>query len=341
MARVAYYVHGRGRGHATRSRAVLTALRSAGHDVLVYAGGDALPVLDDEPSLLRVDPVLPGPASVARLAARARRDRRHLRRQAADVLVTDGDAPSLLAAKSLRLSTVAVGHGLLFAHAALPPGLPRASLAYERVNAGSSSWQADRIVAVHFLPVAARDPHRTTVARQDLDYRLDAQGGAARSARAPTDEAFVLAYFRDGNGAPALRAAIDAGARIICFGRLDGAPAGVDLRPPERAAFADHLRRCAAVIGSSGCNLLTECVLLGKPVLALHRARDHEQLLNGRLVAAAGVGATGRIDAVDRSQVSAFLERAAAGGFARVDLRAALPPVSSAVREAVEALTRG
>ena len=331
MNRVAYYIHGRGRGHATRSRVVVAALRAAGCDVVVHAGGDALPVLSGEPD--------PGLAGMAPLVARAWRDRQHLRRLAPDVLVTDGDAPSLVAAKTLGMPTVAVGHGLLFANAVLPSDLPRMSLAYERVNAGSSSFCADRVVAVHFLPIAARDPRRTCVARQDCGELQDSP--VARASPKPktlTDEGFVLAYFRDGNGAGVLSAALAAGTRVVCFGRLDDAPAGVDLRPPDRTAFVEHLARCTAVIGSSGCNLLSECVLLSKPVLALHRARDHEQILNGALLAAAGVGATGRIDRITLTEVAAFLDRAASGRFARVALDAALPPVSEAVCEAVAAL---
>jgi len=42
--KIAYGVMGYGRGHATRVRSVLPALLER-HDVTVFAGGDAVPVL--------------------------------------------------------------------------------------------------------------------------------------------------------------------------------------------------------------------------------------------------------------------------------------------------------
>ena len=105
-----------------------------------------------------------------------------------------------------------------------------------------------------------------------------------------------------------------------CFGGLAEVPAGVELHPPERRAFAAQLMRCEAIVGSAGSNLLSEAVLLGKPVLALHAARDHEQRLNGQLIAQAGVGETASLDTLSPGTVTRFLQRVAAGDFARVDL---------------------
>ena len=45
--RIAYFVHGNGRGHAMRAREIVPAMRERGHAVTLYAGGDAAPILHD------------------------------------------------------------------------------------------------------------------------------------------------------------------------------------------------------------------------------------------------------------------------------------------------------
>ena len=45
MKEVHYYVHGRGRGHATRALSVIPTLEKAGYRLCVFAGKAALPIL--------------------------------------------------------------------------------------------------------------------------------------------------------------------------------------------------------------------------------------------------------------------------------------------------------
>jgi hypothetical protein len=125
---------------------------------------------------------------------------------------------------------------------------------------------------------------------------------------------------------------------VEVFGPLERWPDGVVHRRFGRQIFASRLRRCAAVIGTAGSNLLAECVMLGKPVLALHAPDDHEQALNGRLAARAGVGMTASLQGVDEELVDLFLERVASRSFHRVDLELALPPASRVVTQVVEDL---
>ncbi|MCA9662191.1 MAG: glycosyltransferase, partial [Myxococcales bacterium] len=107
----------------------------------------------------------------------------------------------------------------------------------------------------------------------------------------------------------------------------------------DRQAFRAALRRCAAVIATAGSNLLAECVLLNKPILALHARGDHEQRLNGLLAADAGVAEAATIgDPALAEGVRRFLDRVERGGFSRVELAAALPPVSTATATLAEAL---
>jgi UDP:flavonoid glycosyltransferase YjiC (YdhE family) len=126
---------------------------------------------------------------------------------------------------------------------------------------------------------------------------------------------------------------------VLAFGRIAGAPEGVEVAGFGRQAFRAALGRCSAVIATAGSNLLAECVLLKKPILALHARGDHEQRLNGLLAADAGVAEAATIgDSALPAAVRRFLDRVARGGFSTVDLAAALPPVSTATAELAEAL---
>ncbi len=333
MAKLAYFVHGRGRGHASRSRPIVAALREAGHEVQVVAGGDALDLVDggvNDDALRLVTPVKPGRAVGRRLLRRTVEDHRWLRSTQANLVITDGDAPGLHAAAALGIPSVAVGHGLIFAYCRMPPDLPWRGRLKESINAGSSAWLARRRVGVHFHPIEPRDD-RTHIARPDLDPRL-------RPA-APTQDRFV-AYFRDANGGAVLTAAVAAGASVTCFGPCDDLPDGVESRPFDRDAFLGALAAGRGLISSSGSNALTEAVAVGRPVLAVHAPDEYEQAMNARLLQRAGLGEALALDGDVRAKVRRFLERCRREQFATFDLRGAMPPASKVVVDTVDAIAR-
>lgn len=330
MAIYAHFVHGRGRGHASRARTLVAHLRGRGHRVVVFAGGDALDLLGDDPELVASAPVLPGPSAMWTLPRRIAADRRALAALQPAAVVSDGDAPSIRAARGLGLATVAVGHDQVFLRCALPPGLPGLARAHERAIAGLTSGRAGVAVAVHFLPIAAADP-RTLVARPDPAPGLQGPVG---------DDGSVIAYLRDGEDAGLFAALRARGRRVICFGRLRAPPPGVEVRAFDGDAFAAALRGCHAVVATAGSNLLAECVQLHKPMLALHGRGDHEQRLNALLAARAGVAIAAAQGDDPAPAIDALLRRAATGDFATIDLAAALPPASRALERAL-ALTSG
>ena len=326
MVHVAYFVHGRGRGHASRASTVVPALRAAGHRVSLFAGGTAFEVLSARQVVRRVDSVLPGAGAPLRLLCRIPADRRELRRLGAEVVVSDGDAPSLHAATTLGLHTIAVSHGLVFTDTRLPPGLDPRALAIERANVEIASAGARVRIAVHFLP-AEPISARSRVARPDRRPDLPATVG---------DDGFVLAYFRDANGWAA--ASLVARHRpVVVFGTPPPGPlpTGVKVLPHSSTSFAEHLTRCHAVVGSSGSNLLAEAVELGKPVLATYRQDDREQSFNAQLIEKAGLGQSTPLDAIDATTVDSFLVRSGRGEFRTLDLSACLSAVSEVVVDAV------
>ncbi|MBW1875822.1 MAG: hypothetical protein JRI98_10690 [Deltaproteobacteria bacterium] len=254
MTRIAYFVHGRGKGHAIRTQAVMGGLRRS-HDVRVFCAGEAWDVLKDVPGAEPALPCLPGKGMLRAFALRFRGDRERLQRWSPDLVVSDGDGPSVNAAKSLGIPVMAVGHGLILHHTHLNSALPFRQHARELVNVASSSWPATRRVAVHFAPVRPRTPG-TYVARPDL------RSGIQRASRR---EDFLLAYFRDGNGLAPLERLVRRGHRVVLFGEPRKVPRGVEVHPSNVQAFAEALGRCRAVVGSAGNHLPAECAMLGIP----------------------------------------------------------------------------
>ncbi len=323
MARVSLVVHGRGRGHASRALACARALVGAGHALRVWGGGDAEHVLSDMSEYSPLPIVRPGLAAPLGWVRRLAGDPGRFDEQP-ECVVSDGDQPSLVLARRRRVPSAAIDHGLALTHARLPIRAPTLLRMYERLNVAPLAL-ADRRIAVHFLPFETTGPD-VLAARPDL--RDDLRGPVAR-------DGFLLAYFRDDNGRAALGLALAAGAEVVCFGERDPGLPGLVFRRNDRAGFADHLRRCDGVITSAGSNVLAECVLLGKPALALHRRGDAEQEMNARLAEHAGVAVGRAFEALTAADVAAFLARCRRGDFAAVDLASALPPVSEVVVAAV------
>lgn len=327
MARIGYYVHGRGRGHASRAVAVASALRDDGHELRIYGGGQAADLLGALPEHRLVRPIYPGLGGVIELPRRLSKELVEQAGFRPHAVLSDGDVPSLLAARALGIPAVALGHDLVFSRCRLPAGLPRLRvLACRR-----TTWAVTRrvhAVAVHFLPVEPATP-RTLVARP---ARRQPPPGAGQD----VEPGAVVCYFRDRNARAAIELAARGGRRVIAFGHRDLGVPGVIERPFDGRDFLAHLSAASAVVASAGSNVLAECVLAGKPVLALHAERDHEQALNALLAERAGVAVASSFESLSPRLVERFFERVRAADFARVDLEQALPSAPSAVRAALE-----
>ncbi|WP_437678368.1 glycosyltransferase family protein [Sorangium sp. So ce131] len=325
MARIGYYVHGRGRGHASRALAVAGALREAGHELRIYGGGQAADLLGGLPEHRAVRPIYPGVRGVLELPRRVAKELVEQAGFRPDAIVSDGDVPSLLAARALGIPAVALGHDLVFARCRLPEGLPRLRvLACQRTTWASS--RARYAVAVHFLPIAPRTLG-TLVARPE---RRQLPVGTPRAVEPGAVVCYLSEY--DARATLELVARASQGRRAVAFGARGAAVPGVEARPFDPGAFLAELEAASAVVTTAGSNVLAECVLAGKPALVLHDERHHEQTLNALLAERAGVAVASPLGALSRGVVERFFDRVRAADFARVDLERALPSAPSAVR---------
>lgn len=320
--RIAYYVHGRGRGHASRARVLVPALREDGHEVHLLGGGDADDLLADFEGYQTIVPVTPGLRNTLKIPGRLRDDRKRLVHLSPDLVISDGDGPSLGVARSLGIETVVVGHDLVFARCDLPDGLPRWAVRAQKRSAFFATHLGKYGVAVNFLPVTAQHDN-TVVARPSLRTGLEQD---------PTRTGRLVCYFRDRNGRDVVRWAAQSKFDVVAFGDDTLDVPGVDCRGFDRDGFDDALLSCSGIICSAGSNLLAEAVLLGKPVMAVYRGDDSEQCLNAMMIDRAGAGSGMRLDAITAKDVGGFLDGVVSGRFDAIDLAGQLPDTTTALR---------
>ena len=298
--RIAYGVHGYGRGHATRAQALLAEL-STRHEVVLFAGGNAHEVLAARHEVRRIpslDLAYTGPRVSWRrtLAANAglladlwlggpcsRAVHGLLREQRPDVILSDSEPFLLRAARELLVPSIGLDHVGVIAHCRPEVPLadrPRLTLdaALYRLLLG----RADQVIVSSFFTPAEVRPGVHVVPPILRDAVLRAQ---------PTDGEHVLVYFNSGRLLTgAVASALGAlGVRVVAYGAdrvgVDGL---VTYRPFDAAAFVEDLASCRAVLATGGHQLIAEALHLGKPMLLCPEGTA-EQRLNAREAERMGV----------------------------------------------------
>lgn len=318
--RIAYGVMGYGRGHATRVRSVLPALMDR-HEVTVFAGGDAHPVLAPVAPTVKI-PTLGyvyghrGDLSVVGTLSRnftgmsdlllhgqgLHAVTRALREGDFDLVISDSEAWTHRAAQSLGIPRISFDHVGVIAWCKphYPPELwlrgTRDGWVYRQLMG-----QPERILITSFYPASpAQDGTRVIgpVLRAELqDVR-------------PSDGDFLLAYFNKGRHQ--YTAALDLAlrrldARVVIYGTpYRGRADNLEFRAPSNGGFIADLAGCRAVLGTAGNQLIGEALYFRKPILALPEA-VFEQELNAWMVQRMGVGQRGRLASLTVGDIEDFL----------------------------------
>ena len=83
---------------------------------------------------------------------------------------------------------------------------------------------------------------------------------------------------------------------------------GIEFEPPSRERFIARLAEARVVIASAGSQLISECVGLGIPILALYGDGDDEQRLNAAMVLGAGLGDGCSFQALTPNRIARFVD---------------------------------
>lgn len=320
--RIAYGVHGYGRGHATRALALLPELCRR-HDVLVYAGGDAYESLRDRYPLVRVPNLgftyrrgrlsvhrtmlnsLPLVADILRGGRHTRAVVRSMREFAPDVALFDCEPITARAAGILSIPGISLDHfGIMARCKANLPLLDWAKSFLDRSLYLMMFGGARNALVSSFYHA---EPRSSGV--RVIGTLLRQQARALTASRGD----HLLAYFNRGDEqfSPALEQVLrDSGLEVRLYGtgREEGREQNIRFRRPSDRGFLEDLASARAVIGTAGNQLVGEAMFYGKPLLVMPES-SVEQRMNAAAIVRLGIGEATSPKRLTSDVLSGFLAR--------------------------------
>jgi uncharacterized protein (TIGR00661 family) len=307
VATIFYGMSGEGRGHATRGRAIIEALRTQ-HRVTLFTSDCAYALLEPlyRHSEVRVVAIPglhfhyapSGQVDLVRTMAGALRFRLevagHVRavlpefeRQAPDLVIADFEPILARAARACSIPFVSFDHQHYLVVSdlrALPrPLRNRAAIAGMFVRA-LYDWQAATIVSSFFTP-ALRPAFRDATTQVGVLIRQEFLHTR------PENGAHLVAYMRR-SATPATLAALGAcGREVRVYGLGARAPEGrLRYLAIDEGRFLEDLATCHALVSTAGNQLVGEALYLRKPLLVLPEPRNFEQAINAFFLQQSGAG---------------------------------------------------
>ena len=356
MASIVYSLCGEGRGHATRARATVEAMRGR-HRVTIFAAHCAYEMLApiyerdrardggrDEVRVVRIPGLQFGytrggrvdllrtlrMAASFRMAVEAHVDAvmPELRRSRPDLVISDFEPIIPRAALRCGLPFVSFDHQHYLAVSDLS-SLPfrlrqEARLAAPFVRA-LYDWQAATIVS-SFYRAPLKPAHRDAVWVGTL-MRPSMLGIV------PQPGNHVVAYIRRHASAETMAALAACGREVRIYGLGERPAEGpLGFRAIDERRFLDDLATCDAVVSTAGNQLVGEALYLRKPVLAMPEPWNFEQSVNAYFLEQSGAGWAER-GTLTPERLGAFL---AAAGEMRAHIRPELVCGNDAALAALE-----
>jgi uncharacterized protein (TIGR00661 family) len=302
--RILYAVHGYGRGHATRTLAVLPELARR-YPLLCLAGGDAYTAIWPDFPVVRIPTLgfayVRGTGRVSNWQTLRRNlpavldlmcrgpvfetVREIVRDFGPDVIISDAEVWSHRVAADLKIPRISFDHVGLMAYC--QPEVEWRDRLAAWFNAECYRWlmgQPDRALVSSFYAIRPRRPDVKVVGpllRRAVRELVPRRGD------------HVVAYFNQGKHQllpPILDALAGAGPRVHVYGSdRQGQQGPLTFLPLSGLPFLEDLASCRAVISTAGNQLIGEALYLGKPVCVMPEACV-EQRLNAAAVERMGIG---------------------------------------------------
>jgi uncharacterized protein (TIGR00661 family) len=323
--RILYGVHGYGRGHATRTLAVLPHLVES-HQLLILAGGDAFQTMSAEYPVVRI-PTL-GFAYDNGSGVRRRSNWQTLRHNlpalmdllgggptfqmvcdlvrefGPDVVICDAEAWAHHVAAYLQIPRISFDHiGIMnYCRPSLAPR-DRFEVLFDTAIYRLLMGRPDRIIVSSFFDA----PPRSSAVRV-----VGALPRAAVRLMAPRPGEHLLVYLNRGQHQlhdGVVNSLDELGFPVRIYGTAQRGQAGhLAFLPPSDLPFLEDLASCRAVISTAGNQLVGEALSLEKPVLVFPECCA-EQRMNARAVERLGIGMQASFGEFTAATIRKFLGR--------------------------------
>ncbi len=314
VAGIVFSLSGEGRGHATRVRTLVEALREE-HEITVLAPGDAFAFLAPlyresdvrvreitglrfryrESGRLDTGGTLVGAAHYCRrLPGLVREVEAILTREAPELAVVDFEPTLPRAAWRCGVPVLSVSHQhflLAYDLRCLPWSL-RWHVAYMRwIVWAYGSNQAHSVVSSFYFPPlrpGCRDVTQVGVLlRPELRRTVPERGD------------YLVAYLRRFAPSQALAALEACRHPVRVYGLGERASRGrLTFHAVSEQGFIEDLAGCAGLVATAGNQLVGEALFLGKPCFVMPEAGNFEQFMNAHFLGKTGAGCWMRLDRV-------------------------------------------
>jgi uncharacterized protein (TIGR00661 family) len=324
MATIFYGIAGEGRGHATRSRAVIEALRGE-HRIVLYTYGQALSMLgpmyrDTEVDVRAISGLMwqytsDGKPSYSKTFAFAmpylatmplsiHRLREDIQRDSPDLIISDFEPIVARAARHESVPFVSLDHQHFLVTYDLSDLPWRLQLHAHLMGTAVGLYHSgarEIIVSSFFRPPLLPDQSHVTQVGPLLRPEVI-------SASAYTGS-HLCAYIRR-DASPALLESLSrSGLEVRLYG-LGARPSAGRLRffdiDPNR--FIDDLASSRGLVCTAGNQLIGEALYLEKPVFAMPESGNFEQEINAHYIAQSGVGMIADMTTVSAFDISRFID---------------------------------
>ena len=323
--KILYGVVGEGMGHAMRSRVVLEHLLAEGHEVAIMASGRAVDYLAKrfdgvnrihglhmiyEENRVRLGKtvwsnVLSGAVGLPQNIAAYFQLISEFR---PEVAISDFESWTYLYAKTHRIPVISIDNMQIINRCLHGPEIigssARDATDFQLARAfvkGKLPFCDDYLITTFFRPPVRKEPTRLVppIVRPEILAKTATRGDH-------------LLVYQTAEGHDQLAHVLErAGVPCRVYGmrrdlKEDQAAGHLLYRPFSETTFIDDLASARGVVAGGGFTLMSECVYLRKPLLAVPLEKQFEQVLNARYLEKEGFG-QGVFGAIDDAALARFL----------------------------------
>jgi len=297
MAKIIYGVSGQGFGHSTRSKEILTYLVKQGHQVLVFTYGQGLFFLQKDFDIYEIPglglhyknnkliywrTVYDNVAKIINQSIKWHKIAKKFKEFTPDIVVTDFEPLTAVLAKINHLPLISIDNQHQLTNSKVDcPLKARHDLLADKIAIKSVVWGAKYYLVTTFYQTVVANKKTflfSPIVRQEV---LDLK---------PRKKDYILVY-QTSNFDSLVKELKKIDAKFVMFGmKTEKRDGNIEFKNFDTDSWLNYLADCKAIIGNAGLSLISECLYLQKPYLALPIKQQVEQIINAHYLEKLGYG---------------------------------------------------